>query len=263
MRSLSLKVVPAALALCVCVALLAARFSGSSQTVSAAAEARPVLVELFTSEGCSSCPPADALLRELDGTTTNGRRVIALSEHVTYWNSLGWADPFSTDSSTQRQNAYGERFRLDSVYTPQAVVNGSRQLVGSNRGALLAAIGSQAALETDMLRIVSLERETPQKLRVTYSLTGKPPDDGVDVMAAVADDLDQTHVLRGENAGTTLRHVSVVRQLVPLGSAHRTADTQTAEIDVPAGGKGSQHVVLFAQAANLGPVLSVDARPLR
>jgi hypothetical protein len=104
-------------------------------------EPRVVLVELFTSEGCSSCPPADALLRQVDGKhTESGQLIVALSEHVTYWNHLGWSDPFSSEIYTQRQYAYGQRFHIDSVYTPQMVINGEERIVGSDSAGLLRAI---------------------------------------------------------------------------------------------------------------------------
>jgi len=106
----------------------------------------PVLVELFTSEGCSDCPPADALLAELDAKQfAPGAEAIVMSEHVTYWNHLGWRDPFSLDTMTQRQEAYVRRFGLDSAYTPQAVVDGATQFVGSDGRAMLAAVSKAAA----------------------------------------------------------------------------------------------------------------------
>src|ERR1700722_11498503 len=92
-----------------------------------------VLVELFTCEGCSSCPPADALLQKVNGKYSDADQlIVGVSEHVTYWNGLGWSDPFSSSAYTERQNAYGQRFHLDSVYTPQIVVNGQEQIVGSD-----------------------------------------------------------------------------------------------------------------------------------
>ena len=105
-----------------------------------------VLVELFTSEGCSSCPPADALLRQVNGTrTSEDQLVVGISEHVTYWNGHGWSDPFSSLAYTERQNDYSEKFHLEGVYTPQMVINGAEQIVGSDRAALLRAVQAEAA----------------------------------------------------------------------------------------------------------------------
>ena len=115
--------------------------SGQAATPSAPAQRVPVLVELFTSEGCSDCPPADALLAKLDATQPiSGVQAIVLSEHVTYWNHQGWSDPFSFEMMTERQEDYGRRFGLDSNYTPQMVVDGVEQFVGSNSRALVAAV---------------------------------------------------------------------------------------------------------------------------
>ena len=98
----------------------------------------PVLVELFTSEGCSSCPPADELLRQVQSSRSHsqGQLIIGLSEHVTYWNQLGWKDPFSAEEFTVRQNEYSNRFHTEGPYTPQMVVNGREQFVGSDRAGL-------------------------------------------------------------------------------------------------------------------------------
>jgi hypothetical protein len=111
--------------------------SGTSAPAQATALAqtpvrRVALLELFTSEGCSSCPPADDLLRQLNGRAFAGVQIVGLSEHVTYWNHDGWADPFSQEMFTARQAGYADRFRLDSSYTPQLVINGAQQMVGSD-----------------------------------------------------------------------------------------------------------------------------------
>ncbi len=120
---MKLKLIAAAAALAACASFVPAQ----------AAQATPVIVELFTSEGCSSCPPADALLSQyVKNSPVPGVEVIALGEHVDYWNHNGWADPFSSAQFSQRQSDYSNAFRLDSVYTPQIIVDGKAQLVGSD-----------------------------------------------------------------------------------------------------------------------------------
>ena len=108
-----------------------------------------MLVELFTSEGCSSCPPADALLQAIDREQNiPGAQVIVLSEHVDYWDHEGWRDPFSSAEMTARQDAYVSRFSQESAYTPEAVVDGARGLTGSDRRALISAV-QEAAQQTE------------------------------------------------------------------------------------------------------------------
>lgn len=230
----------------------------------------PVLVELFTSEGCSSCPPADALLRQIDGKRIlTGQRIVALSEHVTYWNRLGWADPFSSDTLTQRQNDYGDSFHLDDVYTPQVVVNGERQMVGNDGHAVQQAVEAQRAGSPVQVEILSIENDVSasahRNLRVRYSLSGPPPQQGLDVYAALADDQDTTQVRRGENAGRTLTHVSVVRSLV-RAERLKVPRQGTAMLPLPepegAEYAGGRHVVVFVQLPGPGKVMSVAMRPV-
>src|SRR3954469_9038648 len=117
----------------------------------------PVIVELFTSQGCSSCPPADALIHDIASDPAMRGRVIPLAFHVDYWDSLGWRDPFSSTDWTQRQARYARTMRISSAYTPQAVINGSREFVGSNRAAMSAA----------------LEKASNEKPRVDITLTSR------------------------------------------------------------------------------------------
>jgi hypothetical protein len=230
----------------------------------------PVLVELFTSEGCSSCPPADALLRQMDGKRIEtGQRIIALSEHVTYWNRLGWADPFSSDTMTQRQRDYGESFHLDDVYTPQMVVNGERQMSGNDPRAVQQAVQAQQAESRVKVEILALDAADAASqgrgLRVRYSVSGSLPGQGLDIYAALADDQDTTQVRRGENAGRVLTHVSVVRSLVRAGRA-KVPTQGTAVLPFPesvgADYRGGRHVVVFAQLPGPGKVMSAAMRPV-
>jgi len=223
-----------------------------------------VLVELFTSEGCSSCPPADALLRQIDRTqTASGQFIVGISEHVTYWNSLGWSDPFSASTYTERQNGYGQRFNLDSVYTPQMVVNGSEQFVGSDKASLTRAIQRQPSHpEAITLNIASINRNG-NTLAVTFSTSGDVPASGADIIAVLADDLDQSSVARGENSGRTLTHAAVARSLTRVATV-RSAREETVSIPIPASFQPSQrhHLILFAQAPGYGRVLGADSKPL-
>ena len=176
----------------------------ASSAPSIAAE-RPVVVELFTSQGCSSCPPADALL----ATLADRPDVLALAFHVDYWNRLGWVDPFSGPWATARQSAYAAQMGSDQVYTPQAVVDGGRDVVGSDRDGLEAAIADARA---DPVVPVALTT-SDAGLRVTVDPAA--PADAV-LWLVGFDDRHETPVRRGENAGKMLVDRNVVRSLTRL-----------------------------------------------
>jgi hypothetical protein len=209
-----------------------------------------VLVELFTSEGCSSCPPADALLREVNGKLTgSGQLVVGISEHVTYWNQLGWQDPYSSADYVERQEAYSHRFHLEGVYTPQMVINGAEQIVGSDRGALLRAEQAEAGQRrTVSLGIASLQVANDKSLTVNYTISGVVPAPGLDVMAVLADDADRSNVLRGENSGETLTHVSVARSLTQVAKVKAEGDG-TVHIPLPPSFEAAQkhHLILLCK----------------
>jgi hypothetical protein len=208
---------------------------------------RPIVVELFTSEGCSSCPPADALLAELAGRPD----VLALSLHVDYWDRLGWKDPYSSHAATDRQNRYATLLALPSIYTPQIVVDGRWQAVGSDRaGALEIARRDRPAVP------VTLALDNGQA-----QITLGPGGDGV-AASVLLIGFDRRHVSavkRGENSGRTLAHVDVVRGIEEIA---RLSDS-AGEISVPI----HWHCDLVAavvQGAD-GRVLGVavsDAQPL-
>lgn len=181
--------------------------------------ARPVVLELFTSEGCSSCPPADALLGELARTRPD---VLALAFHVTYWDRLGWPDPFALEAATARQRDYAAQMRSDSIYTPQMVVDGVHDVVGSDRDGVLAAVRrSQPAAAAPVA--LSLRRDADT---VTVDIAAAPG--AGTLLLAGFDPRHTTVVRRGENAGRTLAESNIVRGLVRAGAWRGGAATLTA-----------------------------------
>ena len=216
---------------------------------------RPVLVELFTSEGCSSCPPADALLARLDASQPVGDvQVIVLSEHVTYWNQLGWHDPFSMDQMTERQQKYGSQFGLDSVYTPQAVVDGRAQMVGSDERRLIEAVTQAAALPKSEVTIRGARWSSNS---VGFALEGSVAP-GSTVTVVLARDGAQSAVLRGENGGRTLKHVAVVEVLREMNA--KVFDGRAIMVPVPAADlsqDGALRLVVFVTEKKTGHVVGV------
>ena len=192
-----------------------------------AAPAQTVVVELFTSEGCSTCPPADQLLSRLESprnpsimrgklapiSLPPGVEVIALGEHVDYWDQLGWKDRFSSPLFSARQQDYGRAFHLESVYTPEIVVNGQKEVLGSDSSAIREAI-SRAAKEPQAQ--VTLSMTSVQTL--SFSVSKLPPaSHEADILLGVTESGLVTPVLGGENGGHELRHAAVVRSLTSLG----------------------------------------------
>src|SRR3954466_5137404 len=144
----------------------------------------PVVVELFTSQGCSSCPPADALIHDITGDPALRGRVIPLAFHVDYWDSLGWRDPFSSKEWSERQVRYARTMHLSSAYTPQAVVRGTREFVGSNRSALSAAL-EKASNEKPQGDVMLTARREGNSLIATIHATVPANDD---LMLAIVED---------------------------------------------------------------------------
>ena len=174
----------------------------------------PVLLELFTSEGCSSCPPADRLLEKFDrDQPVAGADVIVLSEHVDYWNSLGWKDPFSSAQFSERQQQYANALR-GSVYTPELVVDGVKGFVGSEQSEAIDAVKN--AIRAPKIPMQVTAEKQDNKAKVTVHV-----DAGADgtVWLALAHDREQSQVLRGENGGHNLAHVGVVYSLEQIGKS--------------------------------------------
>ncbi len=188
----------------------------------------PVIVELFTSEGCSSCPPADAVLMRLDKSQpVAGVEVIALSQHVDYWNYLGWRDPFSSEQFSERQRDYAEKFGRDGVYTPQMVVDGQAEFVGSHNGKALDAIAKAAQSPKATVGIETTGATVGDAPQLRVSVANLPPfnaGDAVEVWLALTESGLLTDVARGENGGRRLGHAAVVRRLSALGGVAAQKD---------------------------------------
>ncbi|HSO73240.1 MAG TPA: DUF1223 domain-containing protein, partial [Blastocatellia bacterium] len=192
----------------------------------------PVLVELFTSEGCSSCPPADELLSRLVQTQpVEGAEIIALSEHVDYWNRLGWTDPYSSAAFSSRQSDYGSVFGLDDIYTPQMIVDGRSQFVGSNASKAHDAISKavrepKADITVTPAKTARTSEEVALDIRVA-SLPSGTTGDTADVLLAITESGLRSNVSRGENAGRELTHTAVVRSLSNVGVTDPGSDSRS------------------------------------
>jgi len=223
-----------------------------------------VLVELFTSEGCSSCPPADRLLQQLDHSQPiAGAQIIVLSEHVDYWNSIGWKDPYSSSFFSDRQSAYASHLGLNSVYTPQMVVDGTAEFVGSDTGLANHALEKARASVKIAVRLssVSLD-EGVLHARVE---TGPAHAKNADVFVALALNRADSNVSRGENSGRHLTHVAVVKRIDKIGSLEEGKSfSKDVEIKLPAGVSASNlRLVVFLQESGPGKVLGATQQALQ
>lgn len=218
-----------------------------------ASEGAPVLVELFTSEGCSSCPPADTLLQKLDrGQPVGGAQAIVLSEHVDYWNRIGWVDPYSSSAFSARQQGYARRFNTSGPYTPQMVVNGRIEFVGSDARAAESAIRDEARRLRTEIRIGAGEKTATVEVDQLPAGTAHK----ANIYLAYAADEGFQDVSRGENRGRRLHHVAIVKELKQIGTVDGRASFH-GEVPVESG----MRIVVFVQEAGNGPVWGSAMRP--
>lgn len=220
----------------------------------------PVVVELFTSEGCSSCPSADVALRELEtAQSVPGVEVIALGQHVDYWNRLGWKDPFSSAQFTERQRWYAEGFK-EGNYTPQAVVNGRYQFVGSQRPTLTQAV-AQAAQAPRATVVLARGADGNLNVQVSNLPAGTQ---AATVQLALTETGLSSQVGRGENSGRLLRHAAVVRALRPLGAVAADGTfSATAPLNLSAAWKTNNlKAVVLVQETGSRHIVGVAALPL-
>ncbi|MGH9676782.1 MAG: DUF1223 domain-containing protein, partial [Candidatus Acidiferrum sp.] len=220
----------------------------------------------FTSEGCSSCPPADAALAQLEEKQpVANAEVIALEEHVDYWNNLGWTDPFSAAAWSARQRAYARTLENGSVYTPQMIVDGTTELVGSREGEARRGI-ERAARQSKAAVNISADREEKdgaRKINVQVGKLAGAAGDTPEVWLAVTETQLHSAVTRGENAGEDLHHAAVVRTLRLLGLAAQGKDLSfSAETSVAANSSWKREnlrVVVFVQERNSRRMLGAAA----
>lgn len=210
----------------------------------------PVLVELFTSHGCSSCPPADQLLSYMKNDPPLRGRVVLLAYHVDYWDQLGWKDPFSSKTWTQRQLDYGRAFHLESAYTPQVVVNGAQYMVGSDSGRVYGAVATESGRKPDARVRVTVKDGVAE-----VSAEGKG-----EVQLAVYEDGVTTKILRGENAGKTITNDAIVRQLTRIGTVDGKPLVQRVPLRLETGwNRARLGVVAFVQDAKTRRVTAVGS----
>jgi hypothetical protein len=232
---------------------------------SSSAEAHPVLVELFTSEGCSSCPPADALLQKLDESQPiAGAQLIVLSEHVDYWDHDGWKDPNSSPAMTERQLAYVHTLGLPNAYTPQIIVDGNMEML-ANDAQQVAKVLRQATAEAKIpVRIgeVSVDGGNPDVLRARIEAEGNSGKQNAEVFVAVALNRVESQVLRGENGGRHLVHVAVVQQITKVGKLSKGKGfDETVQLKLKAGTDPKNiRIVAFVQEPGPGRLLGVALR---
>src|SRR6187401_164060 len=211
------------------------------------------LIELFTSEGCSSCPPADQALEEIQ-KKYNDKNVLVLAYHVDYWNKLGWKDVFSDASYTQRQEYYSNIFRLNAIYTPQVVVNGKKEFIGSNKSKLISSIEEQLNERSAVSIKLNVVQNTEGKIDVHYSAEGVDAKKEQAILVLVQK-MATNEIKKGENKGRILHHINIVRNIFYLPLKERTTS-----FTLPAGlQKEDVFVAGFIQDKRSGSIKAIQS----
>jgi hypothetical protein len=221
-----------------------------------------ILVELFTSEGCSSCPPADELLRKLDAQrNTSQSQIVVLGEHVDYWDRIGWRDRFSSHEYTDRQEEYARRFGISGPYTPQMVVDGRHEFVGNDSHSLEAAL-RVASAEAKALVSISASDIDGNDLILKLEASALPEGHKRgDLYIGVAENSDETRVGGGENSGRQLRHVAVLRSLQKVAKVGPEGTQKDVTLHLPKDlARDNLRVVAFVQEPGNGAVLGSAVR---
>ena len=213
-----------------------------------------ILLELFTSQGCSSCPSADKLLaKTYEEAQRNHKQLFVLSYHVDYWDRLGWKDPFSQSLFTKRQYQYGEHFGLQGVYTPQVVVNGTKEFVGSNAQKLDSALENTSNPKAKI--DISLEDVKWQNGQISFGYNLKGDIKNSDLQVAILSKKEETNIPRGENSGLKLSGSNVVRILQTIKATEKSTFSVALPKDLL---KENTRIIVFAQDSNNSQVLGVE-----
>jgi hypothetical protein len=240
--------------------------SGMGQSLQAAtggvapsSESRPVVLELFTSEGCSTCPPADEFVKKLDTLQpVPGAQLIVLSEHVDYWDHDGWKDPNSSSALTERQGAYERALGLSTPYTPQIIVDGAKEIHISDTQQVESVFQQATATPKLAVRIgaVKIDSGNSALLRAHIEVDANTDKHNADVYLAIALDHVDSQVLRGENGGRHLTHVAVVQQITRIGKLQKGEGfAEDVQVKLKPGTDPSNiRVVAFVQASGPGKV---------
>lgn len=228
----------------------------------------PVLVELFTAEGCSSCPPADVLLAKmLETQPAAGAMLVGLGEHVDYWNQSGWKDRFASVMFTKRQQQYAARSRKDEVYTPEMVVDGGDGIVGTDINAVRQAIERAVLQPHGEIRIdMDGGASDTNKIAVIIDvrkLAETTDDDPADLLVAVTEDGLHTDVKHGENQGRSLTHAAVVREMVTVASVTASGGPARATLRMDSSWRrDALKIVAFLQQRRSRHVIATAVRSL-
>jgi hypothetical protein len=238
---------------------------GRPQSAVPPKSANPILIELFTSEGCSSCPPADAWLKQIDTSQPiPGAQAIVLSEHVDYWNHDGWKDPYSSSFFTERQDAYVHALGGSSPYTPEMIVDGATELHLENQAQVAQAF--QKAAQAQQLPVsisaLSIDGDSPSTLRAHIDADGTAARHSADVYAVVALNHAESQVLRGENGGRRLTHAAVALDIVHVGRLEKGKPfSQDFQAKLKPGlDPKNLRLVVFVQEAGPGSVVGAALR---
>jgi hypothetical protein len=213
------------------------------------------LIELFTSEGCSSCPPADDAVADIQKQYAD-KNLLVLSYHVDYWDRLGWKDPFSSPAYTERQSYYAGIFNLESIYTPQVVVNGKEEFVGSNKNKLIHTVDEELKENSASLITLKATQNNTGKVEITYSIDVNNSKQD-ELVLLLVQKMATIHIKKGENEGRTLHHINIVRENSVMPA---TSKEETKTFKLPPGLKKEEvFVAAFLQDKKTGKITGMQS----